>query len=78
MSADSTAMEPHAEKIVDACLELVKSENEDNSVLCLKIVMDFCRYHTKIAGVAQKAQAFLDLILEIFDSMNMTGVNRLA
>lgn len=72
MSADSTAMEPHAEKIVDACLELVKSENEDNSVLCLKIVMDFCRYHTKIAGVAQKAQAFLDLILEIFDSMNQT------
>ncbi|KAF2159890.1 hypothetical protein M409DRAFT_37843 [Zasmidium cellare ATCC 36951] len=72
LSSDIQAMEPHAEKIVDKCLELVKTENEDNSVLCLKIVMDFCRWHTKTAGVASKAQPFLDLILEIFDSMEQT------
>lgn len=72
VTADVAAMEPYAEKIVDKCLELVKMENEDNSVLCLKIVMDFCRYHTKTAGVADKAQSFLDLILELFDSMEQT------
>ncbi|KXS94318.1 hypothetical protein AC578_10812 [Pseudocercospora eumusae] len=72
MSSDGAAVEPHAEKIVDKCLELVKVENEDNAVLCLKIVMDICRYHTKTAAVAEKAQPFLDLILDIFDSMEQT------
>jgi transformation/transcription domain-associated protein len=68
-SADGSIMEPFAEKVVDKCLELVKVENEDNAVLCLKIVMDFCRYHHKMPSIAEKAQPFLDLILEIFDSM---------
>ena len=70
-TGDGSVMEPFAEKIVDTCLELVKRENEDNAVLCLKIVMDFCRY-TKIPNVADKAQPFLDLILEIFDGMEQT------
>ena len=65
-------MEPYAEKVVDKCLELVKIENEDNAVLCLKIVMDFCRYHAKMPAVAEKAQPFLDLILDIFDGMQQT------
>ncbi|KJX98434.1 transformation/transcription domain-associated protein [Zymoseptoria brevis] len=72
VAADVGAMEPYAAKIVDKCLELVKVENEDNSVLCLKIVMDFCRYHTKTSGVAERAQPFLELIMEIFDSMDQT------
>ncbi|KAI5365365.1 putative transcription-associated protein [Septoria linicola] len=72
LSTDSAAMEPFAEKIVDQCLELVRTDNEDNAVLCLKIVMDICRYHTKSTGVVEKAQPFLDLILEIFDSMDQT------
>ena len=72
VASDGTAMESLAEKIVDKCLELIKIENEDNAVLCLKIVMDFCRYHNKTPGVAEKAQPFLDLILEIFDAMEQT------
>ncbi|KAK3714099.1 transcription-associated protein 1 [Vermiconidia calcicola] len=71
-SADGSIMQPYAEQVVDKCLALVKVENEDNAVLCLKIVMDFCRYHTKIPAVAEKAQPFLDLILEIFDGMEQT------
>ncbi|KAK4622341.1 Transcription-associated protein 1 [Fulvia fulva] len=72
LATDNAAMEPYAEKIVDKGLELVRTENEDNSVLCLKIVMDFCRYHTKTQAVAEKAQPFLDLIVEIFKSMPNT------
>ena len=70
--ADGSIMEPFAEKIVDKCLELVKVENEDNAILCLKIVMDFCRYHQKMPSIVEKAQPFLDLILEIFDGMEQT------
>ncbi|GIZ38419.1 hypothetical protein CKM354_000183600 [Cercospora kikuchii] len=72
LSSDSQAMEPFAEKIVDQCLELVRTDNEDNAVLCLKIVMDICRYHTKSSAVVEKAQPFLDLILDIFDGMEQT------
>ncbi|KAK5166740.1 transcription-associated protein 1 [Saxophila tyrrhenica] len=71
-TVDGSVMEPLAERVVDKCLELIKIENEDNAVLCLKIVMDFCRYHTKLPAVADKAQPFLDLILDIFDGMEQT------
>lgn len=64
--------EQYALSILDTCLNLVKTENEDNAILCLKIVMDFCRWFTKTIGVAEKAQAFLELILDIFDGMDQT------
>lgn len=66
LSSDAQVMEPFAEKIVDTCLGLVEVENEDNAVLCLKIIMDFCRHHVKTPAVAEK---FLELILKLFDSM---------
>lgn len=71
-SADAGVVEPFGERIVDTCLGLVKIENEENAVLCLKIVMDFCRYFTKSQAVAEKAQPFLELILELFDGMETT------
>lgn len=64
------ATEPHCVAIVDKCLELVRTENEDNAVLCLKIIMDFERFHIKALG--SRAQPFLDLIMELFDSMQQT------
>jgi transformation/transcription domain-associated protein len=67
-SAEAT--EPHCVAIVDKCLELVRTENEDNAVLCLKIIMDFERFH--IRALSSRAQPFLDLILELFDSMQQT------
>nr|OQO29722.1 hypothetical protein B0A51_03481 [Rachicladosporium sp. CCFEE 5018] len=64
------ATEPFAVAIVDKCLELIRVENEDNAVLCLKIIMDFERFHIKT--LANKAQPFLDLILELFEGMKDT------
>ncbi|TKX26698.1 transcription-associated protein [Elsinoe australis] len=63
----SDVTDPYAPQIVDKCMELIKVENEDNAVLCLKIIMDFERHHPKSCG--DKVQAFLDLIIEIFDTM---------
>ncbi|KAH9831114.1 transformation/transcription domain-associated protein [Teratosphaeria destructans] len=71
-STDSGVIEPHADKIVETCLGLVRVENEENAVLCLKIVMDFCRYFAKSSAVAEKTQPFLELILEIFEGMEQT------
>ncbi|KAF2279856.1 uncharacterized protein EI97DRAFT_463935 [Westerdykella ornata] len=61
------AVEPHATKVVDKLMGLVKTENEDNAVLCIKIIMDFLRHQTK--ALADRVQPFLDLIQEMFESM---------
>ena len=54
------AVEPHAAKIVDKLMGLVKLENEDNAVLCMKTIMDFQRHQTK--ALNDRVQPFLDLI----------------
>ncbi|RYN82430.1 Transcription-associated protein 1 [Alternaria tenuissima] len=61
------AIEPHAAKIVDKLMSLVKLENEDNAVLCMKTIMDFQRHQTK--ALADRVQPFLDLIQEMFETM---------
>jgi transformation/transcription domain-associated protein len=61
------AVEPHAAKIVDKLMGLVKLENEDNAVLCMKTIMDFQRHQTK--ALADRVQPFLDLIQEMFQTM---------
>jgi transformation/transcription domain-associated protein len=61
------AIEPHAAKIVDKCMSLVKTENEDNAVLCMKTIMDFQRHQTK--ALTDRVQPFLDLIQEMFQTM---------
>ncbi|KAK8187026.1 hypothetical protein IWZ00DRAFT_456806 [Phyllosticta capitalensis] len=64
------ALEPYAPQIVDRLMVLARIENEDNAVLCMKIIMDFERHQTKV--LADKVQPFLDLIAEMFE--NMDGV----
>ncbi|KAI9822659.1 MAG: hypothetical protein M1827_000378 [Pycnora praestabilis] len=61
------ALEPYAADIVDLLMGLVKIENEDNAVLCMKTVMDFQRHQVKV--LANRVQPFLDLIQEMFQTM---------
>lgn len=61
------AVEPYAPKIVDKLMSLVKVENEDNAVLCMKTIMDFLRTQTR--ALADRVQPFLDLIQEMFETM---------
>jgi transformation/transcription domain-associated protein len=61
------AIEPHAANIVDKLMSLVKIENEDNAVLCMKTIMDFSRSQTK--ALQDRVQPFLDLIQEMFETM---------
>ena len=63
--ADS--LKPYAAGIVDLLMGLVRTENEDNAVLCMKTVMDLERYQTE--ATASKVQPFLDLIQEMFETM---------
>jgi transformation/transcription domain-associated protein len=60
--------EPYAEEVVDLLMHLVRNDNEDNAVLCVKIISDIMRHQHKIMG--NKVQAFLSLIQEMFEQLD--------
>ncbi|MCJ1335959.1 hypothetical protein MMC09_001233 [Bachmanniomyces sp. S44760] len=60
-------LKPYAAQIVEILMGLVRTENEDNAVLCMKTVMDLAR--SQIEATADKVQPFLDLIQEMFETM---------
>lgn len=61
------ALKQYAPQIVDMLMNLVKTENEDNAILCMKTVMDLERHQPE--ATATKVQGFLDFILEMFQTM---------
>lgn len=64
---NSPEIEPYAGEMVDTLMELVRVENEDNAVLCMKTIMDLERHQT--TATAARVQPFLDLIQEMFQMM---------
>ena len=64
------ALGRHISPMIDRLMGLIKIENEDNAILCLKTIMDLARYQTEAS--TGKVQEFLDLILELFDAMEQT------
>lgn len=59
--------EPYAEEMVDLLLQLVRTDNEENATLCIKITSDIMRHQHKV--LQGKVQQFLDLIQELFEQM---------
>ncbi|AEO62746.1 TRA1-like protein [Thermothielavioides terrestris NRRL 8126] len=59
--------EPYAEEVVDLLMHLVRNDNEDNAVLCIKVISDIMRHQHKIMG--NKVQPFLSLIQELFEQL---------
>ncbi|KAK4242261.1 hypothetical protein C8A03DRAFT_11533 [Achaetomium macrosporum] len=60
--------EPYAEEVVDLLMHLVRNDNEDNAVLCIKIISDIMRHQAKVMG--NKVQTFLTLIQELFEHLD--------
>ena len=63
----SPEVEPYALEMIDTLMSLVRVENEDNAVLCLKTIMDLERHQPK--ATESKVLPFLELIQEMFDQM---------
>ncbi|KAL9103081.1 MAG: hypothetical protein Q9163_001848 [Psora crenata] len=63
----SETLRPYAPGIVDMLLGLVKTENEDNAILCMRAIMDLERHQPE--ATSAKVQPFLDLIQEMFEMM---------
>ncbi|EEH23239.2 hypothetical protein PABG_05450 [Paracoccidioides brasiliensis Pb03] len=64
---DLPDVEPYAGEMVDLLLELVRIENEDNAVLCMKTIMDLERRQAK--ATQTRVKPFLELIQELFEMM---------
>ncbi|KLJ09499.1 transformation/transcription domain-associated protein [Blastomyces silverae] len=64
---DLPDVEPYAGDMVDLLLELVRVENEDNAVLCMKTIMDLERRQAK--ATQTRVKPFLELIQEMFETM---------
>ena len=66
----SDTVKPYLPELIDLLMNLVRIENEDNAVLCMKSIMDIQRGQTEATG--SRVQPFLDLIKEMFDGMSQT------
>ncbi|KAL2849375.1 hypothetical protein BJX68DRAFT_267227 [Aspergillus pseudodeflectus] len=60
-------VEPYAADMVDLLMDLVRIENEENAVLCMKTIMDLERNQAR--ATASRVQPFLELIQEMFQTM---------
>ena len=67
-SSHNDILRDWAPEIVDLLMGLIRVENEENVILCMKTIMDIERH--QIEGTASKVQPFLDLILEMFQAMD--------
>ncbi|KAI0019632.1 FAT domain-containing protein [Xylariomycetidae sp. FL0641] len=59
--------EPYAKEVADLLMNLVRTDNEENATLCVKIVSDVMRHQPKV--LHDKVQPFLNLIQELFEQM---------
>ncbi|CAI4210370.1 unnamed protein product [Parascedosporium putredinis] len=58
------ALEPYGEELVDLLMNLVRQDNEENAVICVKIISEILRHLPR--QLSAKIQPFLSLIQEIF------------
>ncbi|UNI18788.1 transcription-associated protein 1 [Purpureocillium takamizusanense] len=65
--APAEPFEPFAEEICDLLMQLVRTDNEDNATLCVKVTSDIMRHQPKV--LQGKVQQFLSLIQELFEQM---------
>lgn len=59
--------EPYALETVELLMKLVRTDNEENAVICVKVISDIMRHQSKV--VHTKVQEFLSLIQDLFEQM---------
>lgn len=64
------AFEPYTIEIVELLIGLIKVENEDNAIICVKTIMDIMRHQVKVLQPPNTlVQDFLTLIQNMFEMM---------
>lgn len=63
-------LKPYAEKVLDEMQKALKVDNEDNGVLCMKVIINLHKSYKN--ELFEKVQPFLDIVNEIYANMNKT------
>lgn len=59
--------QPFAEEILDVLIEILVTENEDNGVICMKIITSLHKSYK--AKLSEKVKPFVEIINRIYDNM---------
>lgn len=62
--------EPYADQILETLTRIMEGENEDNGVLCMKIMTSLYKAHK--ATLAAKVDLFVEVINKVYDNMEVT------
>lgn len=63
-------LQPYLEEILACLTKILQEENEDNGVLCMKIITSLHKAYK--ATLADKVEPFIDVINQIYDNMDQT------
>ncbi|ODV96782.1 hypothetical protein PACTADRAFT_39977 [Pachysolen tannophilus NRRL Y-2460] len=66
-SAMNDIFKPYANDILESLMKLLKTENEENGVLCMKIITSLHKSYKQDLG--EKVGPFVDIIVEIYTNM---------
>ncbi|CAG8494689.1 11619_t:CDS:10, partial [Ambispora leptoticha] len=64
------ALKPYALDLLKLVMQLLRTENEENAVICLKIIIDLHKYYKLI--LEDQVQPFLDIVQEMYQNMKQT------
>jgi transformation/transcription domain-associated protein len=64
------ALKEHVPELCKALQKILRVENEDNAVVCVKIIIDLHRSFRQV--LEDQVQPFLNIVQEIFQNMEQT------
>lgn len=64
------ALKEFVPELCKALMKILRVENEDNAVVCVKIIIDLHRSFRQV--LEDQVQPFLDIVQEIFQNMEQT------
>lgn len=64
------ALKEYVPELCKALMKILRVENEDNAVVCVKIIIDLHRSFRQV--LEDQVQPFLDIVQEIFQNMEQT------
>lgn len=69
----SEVLRPFAQEILRVALHVLTADNEDNGVLCMRIIVDLVR-HFKLA-LENEVQPFLDFVYEVYRNLSLNATH---
>ena len=64
------SLRPYARELLQTVMKLLRIENEDNAVICLKIIIDLHRNYKSM--LEEQVPPFLNIVMDMYRNMEQT------